>query len=93
MHHFVDDIVNVEGHSNCGFRCFAALLGRGEDDFWSVRNDLFEELQKNIDLYANLFDGMSRVHYVMKALKKQHREVTGIRELDDCSRMCLFGCK
>ena len=79
MHRFVEDIVNVEGDGNCGFRCFARLLGRGEDDFWSVRNELFEELQKNIDLYTNLFEGgISRVHHMMKALKKQHREVTGV---------------
>lgn len=52
---YISDIVNVDSDGNCGYRCIAALLGRTEDDWPLIRQELHKELMENGDLYGPLF--------------------------------------
>lgn len=59
---YVDDIVNVDGDGNCGFRATAVALGMDEDEGWvQVRKDCIMELDNNQDLYGRMFGGAERV--------------------------------
>lgn len=72
MRSYVQKIVNVVGDGNCGFRCIAAFLGRGEEAWQSVRTDLMEELNQYNDFYTRLYGGIGKVTFLMRALLRAH---------------------
>ncbi|XP_058768454.1 uncharacterized protein LOC131642199 [Vicia villosa] len=52
MHKYIDQIVNMVGDGNCGFRAVSALLGKGEDDHKLFCHELIEELMNHKDSYT-----------------------------------------
>ncbi|XP_058777076.1 PKS-NRPS hybrid synthetase cheA-like [Vicia villosa] len=53
---FIDDIVDVRDHGNCGFRAIASLNGYGTDGWSMVRRDLEKEIiSPRSKLYEELF--------------------------------------
>ncbi|KAL5122085.1 PKS-NRPS hybrid synthetase [Glycine soja] len=68
IHPFIEDIIDVKGDSNCGYRAVAAQLGMGEESWALVRQDLIRELQQWQDNYAKLFGSNDRVAELRKSL-------------------------
>src|SRR4051812_30407344 len=44
MHKYIDNIIDVGGDDNCGYRAVACLLGKGEENHILVRRKLLSEL-------------------------------------------------
>lgn len=44
MHKYIEWIVNVKGDSNYGYQAVSTLLGKGEDNYTLVRQQLIHEL-------------------------------------------------
>ncbi len=55
FHPYIEEIVDVEDDGNCGYRSIAALLGKSEDGWSIVRQDLEKEIRMHYDLYSQLF--------------------------------------
>jgi hypothetical protein len=47
MPDYFEDVINVKGDRNCGFRAIALVLGKGEEDHIMIRLDLITELNRN----------------------------------------------
>ncbi|KAH9809746.1 hypothetical protein DFH28DRAFT_1133117 [Melampsora americana] len=66
-----------DGH--CGYRAIANSLGRSEDEWLSVRNDLIFELQSKTDFYNRHLEERKRgdgdVSDVIKSIQTQREEV------------------
>lgn len=63
FHDYVDDIHDVIGDGNCGFRAVAVCLGRGEDQWLHIRQLLLEELQSEYYAYQTVFtDGFNELY-------------------------------
>ena len=68
MRPYVEDIVNVRGDGNCGFRVVARYMGLNEEDHILVRHALINELKNHksdyLPIYATerryklIFDGL-----------------------------------
>lgn len=52
MHKYIEQIVNVKGVGNCGFRVVSTLLGKGEDDHTLVCHQLIHELRTHKESYT-----------------------------------------
>ncbi|XP_058782385.1 uncharacterized protein LOC131656794 [Vicia villosa] len=68
MHKYIDQIVNVVGDGNCGFRAVSALLGKGEGADELVRHVLIEELVNHKDSYTRVFGDGTKFQPVNEAL-------------------------
>lgn len=55
MEKYILSYTNVRGDGNCGFRAIAISLGKPEDEWPSIRHDIFNELANRRDHYVQLF--------------------------------------
>ena len=62
IHHFpsfiqplIEDIMNVEGDGNCGFRAVAVALGRDQSEWPPIRNLLKSNMEYNHFFYQKMF--------------------------------------
>ncbi|KAL7601776.1 uncharacterized protein LOC111881990 [Lactuca sativa] len=55
FHDYIDDIHDVEGDGNCGFRAVAVCLGYNEDQWLYIRKQLLEELESQYYAYHRVF--------------------------------------
>ncbi|XP_076943685.1 uncharacterized protein LOC143614011 [Bidens hawaiensis] len=53
---YVEDIENVDGDGNCGFRATAVALGYHQNDWASIRRSLIEEMVQYEQLYRLTFN-------------------------------------
>ncbi|KAL8482904.1 hypothetical protein ACS0TY_025808 [Phlomoides rotata] len=65
---YVVDTKNVMADGHCGFRAVAGLMGFGEDNWVQVRQDLMNELSRNLKLYAGVFLQEEKVGEVLESL-------------------------
>src|SRR3954462_773506 len=56
MHKYIDNIVDVGGDDNCGYRAVAGLLGKGGENNTLIRRELLSELTSHRDIYARLYE-------------------------------------
>jgi hypothetical protein len=68
MPDYFEDVINVKGDGNCGFRAIALVLGKGEEDHIMIRLDLITELNRNRARYLELYGGKERFDYIMNGL-------------------------
>src|SRR5215217_7997777 len=54
MSEFLDEVINVIGDGNCGFRGIAVGLGKDEEAWPEIRQDLLNELRAHEDLYRRV---------------------------------------
>lgn len=73
---YVKKIVDVEMDGNCGFRCVAALLGIGEENWLQVRKELFQELDEHKVLYDEVFCERGRSKVLLDLLKQEGEWMT-----------------
>ena len=60
FHDYIDDIHDVEGDGNCGFRAIALCLGYNEDQWLYIWKQLLEELESQYYAYQRVFtDGFN----------------------------------
>ncbi|KAL7611123.1 hypothetical protein Lser_V15G14084 [Lactuca serriola] len=63
FHDYIDDIHDVEGDGNCGFRAIAVCLGYNEDQWLYIQKQLLEELESQYYAYHRVFtDGFNEVY-------------------------------
>src|SRR3954464_12611932 len=65
MHKYIDNIVDVGGDDNCGYRAVAGLLGKGENNHTLVRRELIAELTSYRDIYGRLYknqENFEKIH-------------------------------
>ncbi|XP_057426269.1 uncharacterized protein LOC130719676 [Lotus japonicus] len=67
FHPFIDSLVHVEGDGHCGFRCVAAMLDMGEDEWPTVRQNLIQELDTEFGMYCSIF-GIAEANEIRCAL-------------------------
>ncbi|XP_058779128.1 uncharacterized protein LOC131653097 [Vicia villosa] len=60
MHKYIDNIVDVGGVGNCGYRAVAGLLGKGENNHTLVRRELIAELTSYRDIYGRLYENQEK---------------------------------
>ncbi|KAL8557593.1 hypothetical protein ACS0TY_004878 [Phlomoides rotata] len=65
---YVLDTKNVMADGHYGFRTVASLMGFGEDNWVRVRQDLMNELSRNLSLYAGVFLQEEKVGEVLESL-------------------------
>ncbi|EGG06064.1 uncharacterized protein MELLADRAFT_87521 [Melampsora larici-populina 98AG31] len=79
LHEYVQRISDPVPDGHCGFRAIAISLGRSEDEWLSVREELIAELQTKSDFYNNYFKERKRgdgdVADHITALQTQRHEV------------------
>jgi len=68
MRPFVEEIVNVKGDSNCGFRSVARHLGMDEEDHVLVRQSLIHELRNHKSDYMPIYDTEDRYNKILNRL-------------------------
>ena len=67
FHDYIDDIRDVEGDGNCGFRAIALCLGYNEDQWLYIRKQLLEELESQYYAYHRVFtDGFNEVYQSLR---------------------------
>ncbi|KAL5127975.1 hypothetical protein HKD37_14G040311 [Glycine soja] len=65
---FIEDVVDVKADGNCGYWSVAALLGKGEESWALMCNELIKELDKWLQDYIKLFGGMKRFEQLRLSL-------------------------
>ncbi|XP_057445785.1 uncharacterized protein LOC130737925 [Lotus japonicus] len=64
---YIDEVIDVVGDGNCGYRAVAALLGHpeGQNGWHSIREKLMEELEHHQYLYNTMwgFDIVQALHF------------------------------
>ena len=68
MRPYVEDIVNVRGDGNCGFRVVARHMGFHEDDHVLVRHALINELKTHKSDYLPIYATESRYKLILDGL-------------------------
>src|SRR4051812_1550452 len=68
MHKYIDNIVDVGGDGNCGYRTVAVLLGKGENNHTLVRRELIAELTSYRDIYGRLYENQEKFAKIHDAL-------------------------
>lgn len=63
MHQYINEIYNVSGDGNCGFRAIAVCLGLHEDEYMQIRILLHEELLNHQQLYQQLLSVFGHDYY------------------------------
>ena len=48
---FISKTLDVKSDGNCGFRAASYCLGRGEDNYFQIRNELHEDVEKRAEWY------------------------------------------
>ena len=78
LHSYIETVYDVRGDGNCGFRVLANATGKqhGEDDWYAVRCELFQELQQMKGVYYELFENLDfeayRYDYILSSLNFYH---------------------
>jgi hypothetical protein len=68
MRPFVEEIVNVKGDDNCGFRIIARHLGMDEEDHVLVRESLIHELRNHKSDYMSIYDMKDHYNKILNGL-------------------------
>jgi len=68
MRLYVEDIVNVRGDGNCGFRVVARHMGLKEEDHVLVRHALINELKNHKSDYLPIYATESRYKLILDGL-------------------------
>src|SRR4051812_44256319 len=68
MHKYIDNIIDVGGDDNCGYRAVAGLLGKGEENHTLVRRELLSELTSHRDIYARLYENQENFEKLYDSL-------------------------
>jgi len=68
MRPFVEDIVNVKGDGNCGFRVIARHLVMDEDSHVLVRHALINELKNHKSDYMPIYATKKHYKYILDGL-------------------------
>ncbi|XP_057452005.1 uncharacterized protein LOC130743794 [Lotus japonicus] len=55
LREYVIDIHNVEDDGNCGYRCISSLMGKGEQNWKQVREDMINELTLRQCVYHGMY--------------------------------------
>ncbi|XP_057452946.1 uncharacterized protein LOC130744810 [Lotus japonicus] len=55
LREYVLDIHNVEDDDNCGYRCIYSLMGKGEQNWRQVREDMIKELTLRQGVYHGMY--------------------------------------
>lgn len=55
MHKYIEQIVNVQGDGNCGYRAVSTLLNKGEDNHTFVHHQLIHELRTHKESYTRFY--------------------------------------
>ncbi|XP_057443222.1 uncharacterized protein LOC130735139 [Lotus japonicus] len=64
----VIDIHNVEDDDNCGYRCIFSLMGKGEQNWKQVREDMIKELTLRQCIYHGMYGTDKHYEKVLQAL-------------------------
>ncbi|GAU16259.1 hypothetical protein TSUD_298910 [Trifolium subterraneum] len=80
MHHFIEDIVDVEIDGYCGFRAIELATKNNEADFELVRLNMQREMTLHRSMYFSMFDGEDRWKYIYDALFPGPRQRTSLRK-------------
>ncbi|XP_057456297.1 uncharacterized protein LOC130747376 [Lotus japonicus] len=68
LREYVIDIHNVEDDDNCGYRCISSLMGKGEQNWRQVREDMIKELTLRQGVYHGMYDTDKHYKKVLQAL-------------------------
>jgi len=68
MRPYVEDIVNVKGDGNCGFRVVARHMGLNEENHVLVRHALINELKNHKSDYMPIYATESRYKLILDGL-------------------------
>lgn len=66
---YIENIRNVLGDGNCGFRVIANALGYGADEWVRVRDELLEELHNHTEHYMTIYHGTQEYQDYEKCLQ------------------------
>lgn len=56
MYKYIEYIINVEGDGKCGYQPISTLLGKGEENYTLVRQQLIKEFKTHKESYAKLYE-------------------------------------
>jgi len=65
---FIENIMNVKGDDNCGFRVIARHMGMDEENHVLVRSALIHELKNHKSDYLTIFGTEERFKYILDGL-------------------------
>ncbi|XP_057432483.1 uncharacterized protein LOC130725254 [Lotus japonicus] len=68
LREYVIDIHNVEDDGNCGYRCISSLMGKGEQNWKQVRQDMIKELTLRQGVYHGMYGTDKHYEKVLQAL-------------------------
>lgn len=68
MRHFIEDIVNVKGDGNNGFRVIARHMKMDEENHVLVRHALIHELKTHMSDYFPIFGNEKRFKIILHGL-------------------------
>jgi hypothetical protein len=68
MRPFIEEIVNVKGDGNCGFRVIARHMGMDEENHILVCNALIHELKNHKSDYLPIFGTDERFKFILDDL-------------------------
>lgn len=66
---YIENVRNVRGDGNCGFRVVAAAMGYGENEWVRVRDELLEELHTHTEHYMTIYQGTREYQDYEKCLQ------------------------
>src|ERR1044072_3204120 len=68
MREYVFDIREVSGDGNCGFRAIAEMMDIGQENWYSVRQFMINELRQNVAQYMKVYQTDQRYQQVLQGL-------------------------
>jgi hypothetical protein len=74
MRPYIQDITDVSGDGNCGYRAISLFINGCEEDFELLKLHMKRELNLHREMYLNLFGGQERMKYIEDALVSPKRK-------------------
>ena len=68
LREYVVDIKEVGGDGNCGFRAIGEMIGIGQENWYSVRQSMINELRQNVAQYMKVYQTDQRYQQVLQGL-------------------------
>jgi hypothetical protein len=65
---FIENMVDVIGDGNCGFRAITEFLGLTEESHIMVCRNLIQEVKDHTNDYVRVFAGEEHYYYILKGL-------------------------
>ena len=68
MPKYIEQIVDVKGDANCGFRAVFGLLGKGKEDHQLVFHQLIQEMTTHMNSYIKLYGEKENYDVILNVL-------------------------